>query len=127
MMNKMREALLQSALGPIKHDGASGQQSFCFTESFLGFAGHFPGYPILPGVLQNLISQVVAEQIIDAPVTFHSILRAKFSRRLLPGDQIDVEVTCQEKDGLLRCATLMRVGDEEASSFTLVLQPEEAP
>ncbi|PLY02786.1 MAG: hypothetical protein C0623_03235 [Desulfuromonas sp.] len=121
-MNKMRKAIMQSALAPATLSGESGRQSFRFAESFLGFSGHFPGYPILPGVLQNLLAQVVAEQIIGQPVTFREIKRAKFSRPLRPDDRIDVEVTCREKDGYLHCATRMQVGAEEASNFTLILE-----
>jgi len=121
----MRQAIIQSALGPIELNGESGSQTFCFAESFLGFSGHFPGYPILPGVLQNLLSQVVAEQIITSPVVFHSVARAKFSRQLRPDELIDVRVTCTEKNDLLHCVTLIKVGDEEASSFTLVLERQD--
>lgn len=121
----MRQAIIQSALGPIELNGESGRQTFCFAESFLGFAGHFPGFPILPGVLQNLLAQVVAEQIITGPVVFHSISRAKFSRQLRPDELIDVRVSCSEKNALLHCATLIQVGDEEASSFTLVLERQD--
>jgi len=123
----MRQAIIQSALGPIELNGNSGRQTFCFAKSFLGFEGHFPGYSILPGVLQNLLSQIVAEQMIESPVTFHSIARAKFSRQICPDDRVDVRVTCSEKDDLLHCATLIQVGDEEAASFTLVLERQESP
>jgi len=121
-MNRMRKAIIASAVGPVELAEGSGKQSFSFDESFLGFAGHFPGYPILPGVLQNLLAQVVSEQVISDPVEFRAIQRAKFSRQLRPGDQIEVEVICRDKEGALYCATKMRVGSEEASSFTLILE-----
>jgi len=121
-MNRMREAIQKSSLGPASVTGTNGKQCFCFNESFIGFAGHFPGYPILPGVLQNLLGQVVAEQVIGHQLQFKAINRAKFSRQLRPDDQIDVDVSCQEKDGKLHCKTQIRVGTEEASIFTLVLE-----
>jgi len=117
----MREAIRQMALAPARLTADSGDQSFCFTESFLGFDGHFPGYPILPAILQTLLAQILAEQVVGEPLQFLSLKRAKFIRQLRPGDRIDVSLNCQEKDGQLHCATQLRVANESASKFTLVL------
>ena len=38
-MNKMREAIRASALAPALVTDEHAQQSFCFDESFIGFAG----------------------------------------------------------------------------------------
>ena len=119
-MNRMREAIKQSAIGPATLTETAAKQSFNFAADFIGFEGHFPDYPILPGVLQNLIAQIVAEQFVGRALRVKSIQRAKFSRQLKPDEQIDVEVNCSEENGHLHCATLMHVDSEEASSFTLV-------
>jgi len=119
-MNRMREEIRQAALAPAQLTAEGGEQSFCFTDGFLGFEGHFPDYPILPAILQTLIAQILAEQVVGESLQFISLQRAKFTRQLLPGDQIDVSLSCQEKDGQLRCSTQLRVANESASSFTLV-------
>ena len=116
----MREAIRQMALAPARLTADSGEQSFCFTDSFLGFEGHFPGYPILPAILQTLLAQILAEKVVGEPLQFLSLKRAKFIRQLLPGDRIDVSLSCQEKNGQLSFATQLRVANEPASSFTLV-------
>jgi len=64
------------------------------------FAGHFPGYPVMPGVL---IVEAMAQTggilvMRDVPgaserlVLFASIEEAKFRRPVRPGDQIRMEV-----------------------------------
>jgi 3-hydroxyacyl-[acyl-carrier-protein] dehydratase len=120
-MNRMREEILQAALAPAQLTGESGEQSFCFTDAFLGFQGHFPGYPILPAILQILLAQLLAEQVVGSPLQFVSLQRAKFTRQLLPGDRIIVSLSCLEKTGQLNCVTQLSVADEPASSFNLVL------
>ena len=64
------------------------------------FAGHFPGYPIMPGVL---IVEAMAQTggvllLRDVPdrdrklVLFTAIEEAKFRRPVLPGDQLRLEL-----------------------------------
>ena len=120
-MNRMREEINRAALAPASVHADGGEQCYRFAESFLGFAGHFPGYPILPAILQTLLAQLVAEQVIGAPLQFSALQRAKFSRQLRPDEKIDVQVKCQEKDGQWYCAAELKVADEDAASFILVL------
>jgi 3-hydroxyacyl-[acyl-carrier-protein] dehydratase len=117
----MREAIGRAALSPALLAAETGKQSFCFTPDFVGFAGHFPDYPIVPAILQTLMAQLLAEQVMGESLRYMSLERAKFTRQLRPDESIDVSVTCKEKDGQLRCQAQLVVGDESAASFTLVL------
>jgi 3-hydroxyacyl-[acyl-carrier-protein] dehydratase len=64
------------------------------------FNGHFPGYPIMPGVLVVeamaqagcilLLSEVADRE--NKLVVFTGIERAKFRRPITPGDQLRLEV-----------------------------------
>lgn len=117
----MREEIEKSALGPIELAAGAGRRSFRFTEDFIGFGGHFPGYPILPAVLQTLMAQTLAEQLVEGPLLFMALERAKFTHQLRPGDQIDVSVSCREKQGQLHCASELWLAGKRAASFTLLL------
>jgi len=117
----MRAEIKAAALSPTRVAKMAGEQSFCFEQNFIGFSGHFPDYPILPAVLQLLLAQLLAEEVIGTPLVVDSLIRAKFTQQLRPGDQIDVQLHCKEKGGGFHCATELQVGGQRAASFTLVL------
>src|SRR3990170_6422319 len=63
------------------------------------FQGHFPGYPIMPGVLIiEALAQTGAVAILSLPenkgkmVLFAGIDKVKFKREVKPGDQLLLEV-----------------------------------
>jgi 3-hydroxyacyl-[acyl-carrier-protein] dehydratase len=72
----------------------------CVTMNEQFFQGHFPGYPIMPGVLMvEAIAQaggaLLLTEIPDREgklMVFTGIERAKFRRPVVPGDQVRIEV-----------------------------------
>jgi 3-hydroxyacyl-[acyl-carrier-protein] dehydratase len=67
------------------------------------FMGHFPDYPIMPGVLTVeamaqaggalLLTEFSAEERADKLMVFTGIEEARFRRPVVPGDQLRIEVT----------------------------------
>ena len=63
------------------------------------FQGHFPGYPVMPGVLIiEAMAQVGAVAVLTMPgmenklALFAGIDGARFMRQVVPGDQVRLEV-----------------------------------
>ena len=81
-------------------------------------AGHFPGRPVVPGVvlLDHALCAILATQGARAA----GLPSVKFTRPVLPGQQ--VVVTCDPpRDG--RIAFLCTVDDAPVARGTLALQP----
>ena len=75
--------------------GITGIKNVTFNEPF--FQGHFPGQPIMPGVLIiEAMAQVAGIAAFSSgmegkAVYFMSIEKAKFRRPVVPGDQLRLE------------------------------------
>lgn len=75
---------------------AVGKKCVSYNEPY--FAGHFPGEPVMPGVLiVEALAQVGAVAILSQPdfkgktVYFGSINSAKFKQKVVPGDVLTLE------------------------------------
>lgn len=83
---------------------ATGIKNVTSNEEF--FLGHFPGNPIMPGVLMiEALAQVAGLLAFRSGATtgksvyFMSIERAKFRKPVVPGDQLKLEVTILQQRG----------------------------
>ena len=77
---------------------AVGRKSVTFNEPY--FAGHFPGNPVMPGVLiMEALAQTGAVAILSLPehrgktAYFAGIDKAKFKQMVRPGDTLELETT----------------------------------
>ncbi|HYS44523.1 MAG TPA: 3-hydroxyacyl-ACP dehydratase FabZ [Geobacteraceae bacterium] len=76
-----------------------GLKNVTINEPF--FPGHFPGHPVMPGVLQieamaqvgGILAYLASDDEIRKKVCyFVSIDKAKFRRPVMPGDQLRIEM-----------------------------------
>ncbi len=79
-----------------RHKFAAGYKNLTFNEPF--FQGHFPDYPLMPGVYIIEALAQLGGTIILGPDDFRrrtafltGIDKAKFRRRVVPGDRLDME------------------------------------
>ena len=68
---------------------------YCFPADFAGFEGHFPGDPLLPGVLGVTMALESAAALLGHEVRLDEVRRAKYFRRVRPGMTVALEVTAE--------------------------------
>lgn len=83
-----------------------GKKCVSYNEPY--FAGHFPGEPVMPGVLiVEALAQVGAVVMLSCPeykgktAYFGAINSCKFKRKIVPGDVLLLEVEMIKKKGTI--------------------------
>src|SRR5262245_66553427 len=76
------------------------------------FQGHFPGTPLMPGVLMiESLAQVATILVLSRPagetdeVFLRGVDNAKFRRQVVPGDRLQLEVTMGRRRGCVQRIT----------------------
>ena len=107
-----------------------------FNEPF--FNGHFPGYPVMPGVLiLEALAQASGLLVFKTPslcppneslYLFVGIDKARFKKPVIPGDQLKLKVEMKKsKQGFAVFDALATVEDEIAASAELMCGFKELP
>jgi UDP-3-O-[3-hydroxymyristoyl] N-acetylglucosamine deacetylase/3-hydroxyacyl-[acyl-carrier-protein] dehydratase len=105
---------------------AVGQKAVTMNEPF--FPGHFPGHPVMPGVLQvEAMAQVASVLLCKASGSagkifyFMSADKVKFRKPVLPGDTLIIEVELTKARGkIARAMCVCRVKNEIVSEGDLM-------
>lgn len=125
-MNKLIDAIKKCELETSENDVSSDiAGTYSFDRDFIGFSGHFPGYPILPAVLQLLLAQLLIEKQKGCRVKVTGITRAKFLSEIRPDDRITVRCDDASTDEIKRSKVTISCGEKTLSSFNMSYASEE--
>jgi UDP-N-acetylglucosamine acyltransferase len=96
------------------------------------FQGHFPGAPLMPGVLMiETLAQAASVLLLgEGPgrTALRGVDDAKFRRQVVPGDQVRIEVELRRRRaGLAMLRAVARVGDAIVAEADLVMSTTASP
>ncbi len=84
------------------------------------FAGHYPGFPILPGLfVVEHVRAVLREQLPGLRVV--AMDRAKFLHPVFPGDELAIETVLTHEEDQVRCAAKVSTAAGPVAEFKLRL------
>ena len=98
--------MIDRVVDVVRNRSAVGIKNVSVNEHF--FQGHFPGHPVMPGVLiiesmaqtaAVLVVETLGPEAAGKVVYFMSVEGAKFRRPVVPGDQLRIHVTKQRNRG----------------------------
>ncbi len=98
--------MIDRVVDVVRDRSAIGVKNVSVNEHY--FQGHFPGHPVMPGVLiiesmaqtaAVLVVETLGEEAAGKVVYFMSVEAAKFRRPVVPGDQLRIHVTKERNRG----------------------------
>lgn len=101
------------------------EAAFVFSAELSVFSGHFPGRPIVPGVLEIEMVRAAMEKFTGVPLRLASVEKAKFLREVKPGDRIQLSLSYTSSNGRFTVKGKSAVGGEKASHIELTLAKEQ--
>ncbi len=111
-------------------------KNLCMNEPF--FQGHFPGQPIMPGVLQVEAMKQLGELAVrseldptgDNDVYLWKLEKAKFRNPQIPGDRAKIEITVESmnaSEAVISGTVINSIGVTCEARFVLGVRPKSAP
>lgn len=112
----------------------SGTATLHFDKDFIGFAGHFPGHPILPGVCLVECGVELARRATKFPFHLTRIKQAKFFRPVEPGSDVDFSWTLELPPPVFMMSSISNtlltchatIAGEKVASLDCILQTPHA-
>jgi 3-hydroxyacyl-[acyl-carrier-protein] dehydratase len=125
-MNKIRQGIAAAALGAVTtDDNGTLEGRYLFPENFSGFAGHFPGHPILPAIVEIMLVVALVGAASGCPQRLVAVEDAKFLSPVSPDQEILVRCRPRLLKGKLLYDAQLTVAGTTTASLLLELAPEQ--
>ena len=99
---------------------AGGTVAISFPPDLFLLQGHYPGFPIVPGVLLVESAERATQAVCDvAGLRWSGIKSTRFAAPVFPGDRIEVDVTPQVRPDGLTSRCKLRIGDDPVATVVL--------
>ena len=121
-MNEIVKGIAAASLGVAGTDETGTHLGrYLFGEEFAGFAGHFPGFPILPAIVEILTVVELVGELEGCRQRLVAVEDAKFLTPVRPGEELLVRCLRRTVRGKLLWDAQLTVGESTASTMLLDL------
>ena len=127
-MSRLQDELEQCLRSSNTNEAGAVGIEFSYPASFLGFQGHFPNDPILPGVCILQSMRIGLEKAMQRQLRLTEVVNAKFIVPVRPGDTLlyTARESASENSEITVKTKVTRVpGSERVAELTLKFQPAE--
>ena len=110
-------------------ENGEGPCTFSVPGTFSGYRGHFPGNPILPGIVQLSFIRRLAERRLGIPLRLAGVRRIKYLRLITPDLPVtlSLELTPGETEGTWAAnASFVNADGGRVSAAKLIFASEES-
>ncbi|MBS1213497.1 MAG: AMP-dependent synthetase [Proteobacteria bacterium] len=122
-MTQSEDIILLPEVLSLRREGESLALDLRVPERLAYLPGHFPGTPIVPGVVQIQWAVHFAREYLGLELPFGHMEVVKFKDLLLPGQQLTLLLRYQAESGKVKFS--FRAGDREFSSGRLYFRKDD--
>lgn len=123
-MNLMR-GQLRDAMTAVQAADGEFAATFALPSDFVGFQGHFPGNPVMPGVCMVAAVLLAIEPAVGAAVRMARLKSAKFFSPIAPGDRLDLRGDIASGPAPREVRASLGSGDRKVARVILYVEPVE--
>jgi len=103
------------------------EASLIFDQGFPAFSGHFPGNPILPGIIQLASVRMLATRFLRQPLVPSCLSNIKFREMIRPGQPVNISMSGHENGSGWNIRFEINGSDVAIASGDMLLVPSEPP
>lgn len=92
--------LMEPFVSKVEVSENSWEADFVFDPEAPYFQGHFPGFAVLPGVVQLGLARHFAEQMLRRKIVLTAVKKMKFTRVVIPGETIHFSLVRKSENEL---------------------------
>ena len=104
----------------ISGDQSSVDAKLYFSDDFVGFDGHFPGNPLLPGILMMKTGILVSEIALSKSLCVERIKNAKFAQSIFPNQEVNLKIDLKDKDGMFQISTALSHQGDVCAKYSIL-------